>query len=41
MGIVLLPIFMIHAELARGTLMIVDVGISAEGTEMYLAYPIK
>ena len=38
-GITLLPTFMIHQELARGALTIVDIGLQAEGAEVHLAYP--
>jgi DNA-binding transcriptional LysR family regulator len=39
LGITLLPSFMIHAELASGALLLVDVGLEAEGAEIYIAYP--
>ena len=38
-GITLLPTFMIHQELARGALTVVDIGLHAEGAEVHLAYP--
>ena len=39
LGITLLTTFMIHPELASGALRIVDVGLEAEGAEIYIAYP--
>ncbi|MFA6964092.1 LysR family transcriptional regulator [Bosea sp. (in: a-proteobacteria)] len=38
-GITLLPTFMIHQELARRALRVVDIGLEAEGAEVHLAYP--
>lgn len=38
MGITLLPTFLVHRELAAGTLRIVDVGLSAERADVYLAH---
>lgn len=39
LGITLLPTFFIHAELAAGSLVPVDLGVAAEGAELYIAYP--
>ena len=39
LGLSLLPTFFIDAQLRAGTLMAVDVGATAEGAELYLAYP--
>lgn len=39
LGIALLPTFFIHAELASGTLRVVDVGAEAEGAQLFVAYP--
>jgi DNA-binding transcriptional LysR family regulator len=39
LGITLLPIFMIHAELATGARVRVDVGLEAEGADIHIAYP--
>lgn len=41
LGITLLPTFMIHTQLAEGSLRIVDVGAGAESGEIYLAYPMN
>lgn len=38
-GITLLPTFLMHEELAAGTLAVVDVGLEAEGAEIHVAYP--
>jgi DNA-binding transcriptional LysR family regulator len=39
LGITLLPSFMVHRELASGTLAIVDIGRKPEGADVYVAYP--
>ncbi|MEE4454659.1 LysR family transcriptional regulator [Novosphingobium resinovorum] len=39
LGIALLPTFFIHEALANGALVEVDVGLQAEGAELFLAYP--
>lgn len=39
LGIALLPTFFIYEALANGTLVEVDVGLQAEGAELFLAYP--
>jgi DNA-binding transcriptional LysR family regulator len=39
LGITLLPTFMMHAELASGALRSIDLGVEAEGAEIYIAYP--
>lgn len=38
-GLTLLPTFLVHAELAAGTLEMVDVGLEAEGAQIHMAYP--
>jgi len=38
LGITLLPAFMIHSELASGALRAIDVGLQAEGADVYIAY---
>jgi DNA-binding transcriptional LysR family regulator len=38
LGITLLPLFLVHAELASGTLQALDVGVEAEGADIYVAY---
>lgn len=37
MGVTLLPTFLVHKELAAGALRVVDVGVEAEGAEIYIA----
>ncbi|MBB4860325.1 DNA-binding transcriptional LysR family regulator [Novosphingobium chloroacetimidivorans] len=39
LGIALLPTFFIDAELASGSLRVVDVGAEAEGAQLFVAYP--
>jgi DNA-binding transcriptional LysR family regulator len=39
LGITLLPTFFVHEQLADGSLVEVDVGMQAEGAELFLAYP--
>jgi len=39
LGITLLPRFMIVAELASGALRSIDIGVEAEGAEIYVAFP--
>jgi DNA-binding transcriptional LysR family regulator len=39
LGIALLPTFFIHGQLASGALIQVDIGIEAEGAELFIAYP--
>ena len=39
LGIALLPSFFVHEALAQGTLVEIDVGLEAEGAELFLAYP--
>lgn len=39
LGITLLPSFMIHSELVSDALRIIDLGVEAEGSEIYVAYP--
>lgn len=39
LGITLLPTFVVHEQVARGDLQIVDVGIEAEGAEVHVAHP--
>lgn len=38
LGIALLPTFFMHEQLAAGTLQKVEVGVEAEGAELYIAY---
>jgi DNA-binding transcriptional LysR family regulator len=38
LGITLLPTFMIHREVAKGTLCAIDVGADAEGADLHIAY---
>jgi DNA-binding transcriptional LysR family regulator len=40
LGITLLPDFFVHAELAAGSLVHVDVGAEGEGAELYICYPL-
>lgn len=37
MGVTLLPTFLVHKELAAGALRVLDVGVEAEGAEIYIA----
>jgi DNA-binding transcriptional LysR family regulator len=39
LGIALLPTFLSHTEIERGTLRIIDIGMQAENSELFLAYP--
>ncbi|HUD27593.1 MAG TPA: LysR family transcriptional regulator [Novosphingobium sp.] len=39
LGIALLPTFFVHEQLASGALLRIDVGMEAEGAELYIAYP--
>ena len=39
LGITLLPSFMIHRELAAGTLRPIDLGVEAEGADLSIAFP--
>ncbi|HTN97878.1 MAG TPA: LysR family transcriptional regulator [Nordella sp.] len=39
LGITLLPVFFVQDELARGALLAIDIGVEAEGAELFLAYP--
>jgi DNA-binding transcriptional LysR family regulator len=39
MGLTLLPIFLVHAEVKSGALRIVDIGLEPEGAEIHLTYP--
>ncbi|GGF81784.1 LysR family transcriptional regulator [Azorhizobium oxalatiphilum] len=39
LGLALLPTFLVHEELAAGTLKVVDVGVPAEGAQLHAAYP--
>ncbi len=39
LGLALLPAYFIHKELASKKLVIVDVGVEAEGATIYIAYP--
>ena len=39
LGVTLLPVFFVHAAIAEGSLVAIDVGCDAEGAELYLAYP--
>lgn len=39
LGITLLPTFFVHEQLADGSLVELDVGMEAEGAELYIAYP--
>ncbi len=39
LGIALLPTFLSHAEIKSGALRIVDVGMQAQNSEIFLAYP--
>jgi DNA-binding transcriptional LysR family regulator len=39
LGLALLPAYFIHNELASKKLVIVDVGVEAEGASIYIAYP--
>jgi DNA-binding transcriptional LysR family regulator len=39
LGLTLLPTFFIHAALATGALVTVDIGVEAEGAELYIAHP--
>lgn len=39
LGITLLPRFFVHEQLASGALRQLDIGVEAEGAELFLAYP--
>lgn len=39
LGIALLPTFFVHEALRAGTLVEIDIGVEAEGAELFLAYP--
>ena len=39
LGITLLPTFFVHQYLASGELLEIDIGIAAEGAELFIAYP--
>ena len=39
LGITLLPTFFVHQYLASGALLEIDIGIAAEGAELFIAYP--
>jgi DNA-binding transcriptional LysR family regulator len=39
LGIAMLPSFFVHEALAEGSLVEVDIGLEAEGAELFLAYP--
>ena len=39
LGIALLPTFFVHEQLAGGSLVPIDIGIEAEGAELFVAYP--
>ena len=39
LGVTLLPTFFVHEQLASGALVELDVGVEAEGAELFLAYP--
>lgn len=39
LGIALLPSFFVHEALAEGSLVEIDIGLQAEGAELFLAYP--
>lgn len=39
LGITLLPTFFVHEQLASGALVEVDIGMAAEGAELFIAYP--
>lgn len=39
LGIALLPTFFVHQQVAAGCLLEIDIGASAEGAELFLAYP--
>lgn len=39
LGLTLLPSFMMAEQLTRGDLVVVDVGVEAEGAEIHIAYP--
>jgi DNA-binding transcriptional LysR family regulator len=39
LGITLLPTFFVHEQLASGVLCQIDIGVEAEGAELFLAYP--
>ncbi len=39
LGITLLPTFFVHGELASGALVRVEIGMEAEGAELFIAYP--
>jgi DNA-binding transcriptional LysR family regulator len=39
LGITLLPTFFVHEQLASGALVQVEIGIEAEGAELFIAYP--
>src|SRR4029077_16900347 len=39
LGLALLPTFLVHQELLSGALLSVDIGLEAEGAELFLAYP--
>jgi DNA-binding transcriptional LysR family regulator len=41
LGVALLPTFLIQTELARGQLEVIDVGVEAEGAQLYIAYPMS
>jgi len=39
LGLTLLPNFFVHSELSVGSLVQIDVGVEAEGAELYIAHP--
>lgn len=39
LGIALLPVFFMRDELAKGALVQIDIGVEAEGAELFIAYP--
>lgn len=39
LGIALLPSFMVNLELASGALAVVDIGLAADGADIFIAYP--
>jgi DNA-binding transcriptional LysR family regulator len=39
LGLTLLPTFLVHTEVSRGALRVVDVGLEPEGAQIHLTYP--
>ena len=39
LGMALLPTFFVHKQIANGALIEVDIGVEAEGAELFVTYP--